>query len=79
MHFHSGAIPHINDKAGREVFKKAVIAEIKELGGKPKESQGLASLRIMRSDLKAKKPVDPKTKPIVTPETKPALFKSKKK
>ncbi len=78
MEFHSGAIPHINDKAGREAFKKAVIADIKKLGGKPKESQGLASLRSMRSALKAKMPVKSKTKSVVTPETEPAT-KSKKK
>jgi hypothetical protein len=76
MRYQPGATPHIEDKAGREAFKKAIIVEIKKLGGRPKESQGLTSLRQLMSDLKTKKPEPAK---IVTPETKPALFKSRKK
>jgi hypothetical protein len=55
MHYQPGAIPGVDDIPGRKAFKKAIIEEIKKLGGRPKESQGLASLRKMMSDLKAKK------------------------
>ena len=55
MHFQPGQIPHVADEEGRNVFKKALLAEIKKLGGKPKMTFGLKKLRELYSDLMAKK------------------------
>ena len=55
MYFQAGAIPGVNDIEGRKAFKKAIMEEIKKLGGRPKGSLGLGSLRREYSKLLAKK------------------------
>jgi hypothetical protein len=52
--FNPGAIPPVDDKEGRKEFKKALLGEIKKLGGKPKLSLGLDKLRRLYSELRAK-------------------------
>jgi hypothetical protein len=61
--FNPGAIPGVHDKAGRAEFKKAMIEEIKKLGGRPKESMGFDTLRQMRRELRAKNESPEKDKP----------------
>ena len=78
MYFQPGQCPHIDDKEGWKVYKKAIIAEIKKLGGKSKESQGIGSLRKIYSELMAKKRATPESV-IDTPESRPTIFKPRKK
>jgi hypothetical protein len=68
FHFNPGAIPGIYDIEGRKAFAEYLAAEIKALGGRPKGSMGLDSLRKMRRELVAKKQPPEKEKPAaVTP------------
>jgi hypothetical protein len=58
MFFQSGQCPHIEDKEGWKLYKKAIIAEIGKLGGKPKMTYGVDKLRKMYSELRAKKKLE---------------------